>query len=243
MATSPIFPLFVFAFGAIFGSFINVVVLRSIKGASLFGRSACPHCGRTLTWQELVPIFSFIFQRGRCHTCGESIAIQYPLVEFVAGLAAIALFPNIPAIAFFLVLLTLFMIDMRTFLLPDFFIVLLSVLAILFGQGSYEGMLLGGGFLLFLWAITSGQGIGFGDVKLLIPLGLWFGIPGTVTLLAIAFVVGALMGSYLLITKQATRKTAIAFGPYLAGAAMLLLIFPQIILTVWSIFVPGAVFG
>lgn len=243
MLVSPIPPLLTFAFGAALGSFINVVVLRGIKGTPLSGRSACPHCGNELSWQELIPIISFIFQRGRCRTCGAPISVQYPIIELVAGLGAMALFPNIPAILFFLLLLTLFIIDMRTLLLPDFFIVFLSVLAVLFGAGSYQGMLIGAGFLLFLWAVTSGQGIGFGDVKLLIPLGLWFGVAGTITLLAIAFIAGALVGSYLLTTKQATRRTAIPFGPYLTGAAMLLLVFPQIIVTLWSIFVPSAVFG
>lgn len=237
------FPFIVFLFGSAFGSFLNVVILRSMKGTSLSGRSVCPHCRKTLAWYELIPIVSFVLQRGRCRTCGKQISIQYPIVELIAGLGTVVLFPSIPAILFFYILLVLFFIDLRTFLLPDFFILVLCVLAFMFGAGSYEGMALGAGFLLFLWAITSGKGIGFGDVKLLIPLGLWFGVAGTVTLLAFAFIAGALVGLYLLITKQATRTTAIAFGPYLTGAAMVLLLFPGIVLTLWSIFVPSVVFG
>ncbi len=128
------------------------------------------------------------------------------------------------------------MIDLRTFYLPDTYILLLTIAAIaryITTQSDLMravwGVVIGTGGLFFLWAITRGKGIGFGDVKLMIPLGIIFGVKGIITLLFIAFVVGGMVGVFLLISKKATMKTAIPFGPYLAGVAILLLIFPNII--------------
>lgn len=90
------------------------------------------------------------------------------------------------------------------------------------------GAFLGSGLLLILWFITSGRGIGFGDVKIMVPLGLLFGPINTVLLLFTAFICGGLFGTYLLITKKATLKTAVPFGPFLAGVAILFILFPNI---------------
>ena len=217
----------VFLFGAVIGSFLNVVILRSLSGESLQGRSHCPHCQHTLQWYDLVPIVSFILLRGRCRYCHNPISIQYPLVELAMGLGSVALFPNIAYIIVFALLLVLFVIDLRSFLLPDFFIIALSVVILLTGQVSYYGVLIGAGFMLLLWLVTAGRGIGFGDVKLLVPLGLLFGVTSTIILLAGAFIIVGAVGAYLLLTKQATLKTPIPFGPYLTGMAALLLIFPD----------------
>lgn len=218
-----------FAFGAVIGSFLNVVILRHLSGEALTGRSHCVSCGHTLSWYELIPIFSFIIQAGRCRNCKAEISPQYPIVELFCGIAAVALLPNILAFIAFALLLALFVIDFRSYLLPDFFILLLTITVLLMGVVSLPGLLVGGGFLLFLWVVTSGEGIGFGDVKLMIPLGLAFGAIGTTLLLSIAFMLGGAVGAYLLITKRATRKTAIPFGPYLAGVAMVFLLFPGLV--------------
>jgi prepilin signal peptidase PulO-like enzyme (type II secretory pathway) len=223
------FPPVLFAFGAVFGSFLNVVILRHLSGESLMGRSHCVHCKKTLVWYELIPVVSFSLQAARCRSCGESISAQYPIVELAAGLAAMLLFPNVLAYIAFLILLVLFVIDLKSYFLPDFFVLLLTIVVLLTGSVSLSGLLVGSGFLFFLWVITSGEGIGFGDVKLMIPLGLLFGSSATMLLLALAFMFGGAVGAYLLLTKQATRKTAIPFGPYLAGVAMVFLLFPTVI--------------
>lgn len=223
------FPLIVFLFGSAIGSFLNVVILRYLSGEGIMGRSHCPHCHTTLNWYELFPVISYSIQGGRCRHCHKSISAQYPIVELFTGIAAVVLFPNILEFIVFCLLIVLLVIDWRTYLLPDFFVLLLTVAVLLSGRASLFGLLIGAGFLLFLWAITSGKGIGFGDIKLMIPIGLFFGGGGTTLVLAAAFVVGGIIGLYLLITKQATRKTAIPFGPYLAGAAAILLLFPSLI--------------
>lgn len=234
------------AFGAMVGSFANVLILRFISHQPIgMDRSRCPNCKHVLQWYALVPIFSYVFLRGRCRYCGKGISFQYPLVEFISGAAALYFFAfneevlgvSVILYAAFMILLVLFVIDLKTFLLPDFYIILLSVIVILYhATGSligptqqFGGVLIGAGSLLLLWAGTRGKGIGFGDVKLLVPLGLLFGIHGTILLLFIAFLTGGLFGGVLLLTKRATPKTAIPFGPFLAGAAMILLIYPALI--------------
>ena len=74
----------VFILGTIIGSFLNVLILRYGK-KDITGRSACPFCGKTLQWYELIPILSFIIQRGKCRLCESKISWQYPLVEFATG--------------------------------------------------------------------------------------------------------------------------------------------------------------
>ena len=89
-----------FIFGAIVGSFLNVVSLRFNTGMSLGGRSKCMSCGNSLTWKELVPIFSFLFLKGSCRKCKSKISWQYPLVEFIAGAIFALIFIVFPPVTF-----------------------------------------------------------------------------------------------------------------------------------------------
>lgn len=232
-----------FVFGSIIGSFLNVVILRRSVG----GRSRCPACRQQLRWWELVPILSFTFLRGRCRRCHADISVQYPLVELTMGLLAMVLATPVPAtlseiaiiileISMAAVLIVLFVIDLKTMLLPDLFVGLLLVLVLAriivmtdfqFLLASFSsaalGAVVGTGFMLLLWLATRGRGIGLGDVKLMAPLGLLFGVGGTAALLFIAYLVGGAVAVYLLARGRATMKTAMPFGPFLCGAALLLL--------------------
>jgi len=233
---------FVFMLGAAIGSFINVVALRFVTGKTLKGRSHCPHCKKQLTWIDLVPVFSYVFLLGRCRFCKKAISPRYVVVELIAGasLLMLAFSSSIPItiINFILVtvLLILFLIDLKTLILPDFYVVLTAVIAFIriglhtdqSPKSVFMGMLIGSGFLLALWIITRGAGIGLGDIKLMIPLGALFGTSATISLLFIAFMVGGGIGTFLLLTKRATPKTAIPFGPLLSGVAILFITFPQL---------------
>ena len=232
-------------FSAALGSFLNVVVLR-FPEQPLTGRSHCPKCKKQLSALELIPIFSYLFLRGRCTKCHTKISLQYPLVELAVSVIATFMFisflknpinPAVPLVQFLIiyVLLVLFLIDLRTFLLPDLHISILTGLVILnlflissSVISSATGALIGFGILLFLWIITSHHGIGLGDVKLMIPLGLLFGPANTILLLFNSFIIGGLIGLLLIIFKKATLKTAIPFGPFLAGVAIMYILFPQI---------------
>lgn len=237
-----------FAFGAVVGSFLNVVALRFIAGEEIvFTPSHCPRCNHRLSWFENIPIISYIFLRAHCRSCGAAISVQYPLVELAAGLTALmlflpgatnyTLFQAIIVFVFVCVLLVLWVIDARTFLLPDQFIIGLGIVAIVFyiqkEQWQYFpsailGAVLGGGFLYMLWLITKKQGIGFGDVKLMIPVGFLLGWQGVIVCLFLSFIIGGALASFLLVTARVNLKTAVPFGPYLAGTAIVLLTFPHL---------------
>ncbi len=262
-----------FVFGSAIGSFLHVVAERYIETLTspnpsfvrrgmrrrpllltkekdgmrlVSGRSRCPYCKKKLTARELVPIFSYIFQKARCRGCGAHIPMHYMLLEIVSGVLCVALVAPallsgqamlLPALLYIAacILLVLIHIDARSMMLPDLFIILLGMIAILIayisgtsGDSMAFGALIGAGSIYTIWLATAGQGIGFGDVKLMIPLGMLLGFQGAVTLLFIAFLIGGLTGVALLATKNATRKTAIPFGPFLAGAALVLMVFPSI---------------
>ena len=234
------------ALGAIVGSFLNVVVMRYIKKEEIIiKRSYCPECKKTLAWYDLIPIFSYIFLRGQCRMCHKKISPQYPMIEGVAAIAAVALFfgphyiSTLSSSILFIavcVLLVLAVIDWRTMLLPDKFIIALTAIAITYTlanpaflwQQALGGALIGAGFLGLVWFMTKGQGLGLGDVKLMVPTGILLGIPATITALFLAFIIGGGWGAYLLLTKKASPKTAVPFGPLLAGAAIACLLFPAL---------------
>ncbi len=238
----------VFFIGASIGSFLNVVIERFARGNQpITGRSACPHCQRTLRWFELLPVVSYVIQVGKCRSCGYKIPLQYLTMELVCAAIAFGmlfqlLYGYVSAPQALLttgalyLLIVLFMIDLKTFYLPDIYIVLLTILALIWaaleqpisGQSMLLGAVTGSGFLFLLWLVTKGKGLGFGDVKLMIPLGLLFGLPGTIFILFSSFVVGGMVGIVLLALGKANPKTAIPFGPYLTGAAVLLLLWPDV---------------
>lgn len=251
-----VIPLFLL--GSAVGSFLNVVILRHIEGKPITGRSACPNCKRRLTWWELIPIFSFIVLGGRCKTCRWQLHLQYPIVELTVGILLLIFFIPLPdtvsaftlSLVSFIIaglLVILFMIDLRTFILPDLFIFLLGIAALarwtisrdVTGKSLLWGVVVGAGFILFLWLVTRGKGIGFGDVKLMIPLGMLFGTLGTAVLLFLAFTAGGLVGVLLLLARKATPKTAVPFGPFLAGTAIPLLIWPGFVGAFLNFLFPG----
>ena len=136
-----------FIFGAIIGSFLNVVILRLQTGKGVSGRSFCMSCGRTLNPIDLVPIFSFLFLRGRCRVCKTKISWQYPIVEFLTGLVFFLTFlklsPNFPefiglALAYYFILFSLLMViavyDIRHTIIPD-------MLVFIFGFLSFLGLI------------------------------------------------------------------------------------------------------
>lgn len=237
--------LLFFVFGAVVGSFLNVVILRYLSGENIVSdRSRCPRCRQVLRWWELIPLLSFAMLGGKCARCHKKISVQYPIVEAataVAFMLAVSGQPRswlllAPALTIICVLIVLFVIDLYEKILPNIFLFVLTgaVLARLAQTRSFQisGLLLGVGFLGLLWlgtkVIYGRPGIGEGDVLLMIPLGLLFSWQATAVLLFLAFIVGGLVGLALLATKKVSMKTAIPFGPFLCGAAILLLLFPRI---------------
>jgi len=240
-----------FIFGAIVGSFLNVVSLRFNTGMTLGGRSKCLSCGNTLTWKELVPIFSFLFQRGACKKCRSKISWQYPLVEFTAGALFILIlfaFPPLTPLAaastiIYLVtaclLLVITVYDIKHKIIPNQFVYAFAGVAFvsLFIGGSswihapsYTALLAGPLLALpfaLLWLVSKGTWMGLGDAKLVLGIGWLLGLGGGVNALVLAFWIAAIVSVvWLLFTyKRFKPRTEIPFGPYLILGMYLVLIF------------------
>jgi leader peptidase (prepilin peptidase)/N-methyltransferase len=283
--------LILFIFGLAIGSFLNVVALRYdgerfvLSPRTIGGRSHCPHCKKTLQWYELIPLVSWIVQRGRCRNCKAKLGWHYPLVELlsaaifvaiplrfslvpyfagvfgsgapIAGNAAGAAVPHLAAfaalsaiwiIAFEIFLLVAY-IDIRLTIIPDELNIALAVVAlaeiVLFAHafggtgnpsffGAYAAVfglqanvwinhliaaVAGVAFFGAIVAVTRGRGMGMGDVKFALPLGLLFGWPDILIIAMMAFVIGGVYGLIAITAGKKTMKSAVPFGPFLVAAS------------------------
>lgn len=235
--------LILFVFGLAIGSFINVVATRYDGEHFLFantvigGRSHCEQCKKTLRWFELVPLFSFAIQGARCRRCKAPLSVQYPFVELISGLifvcvpliVGLAVAASIVWVLVFEALLLMSLIDIELGIIPDEINVFLGVLGILLAINSMSearliGALAAGLFFGALILITKGKGMGMGDLKLAIPLGLLFGWPTISLVFMFAFLTGAVVGLVSIAFKKNTMKGTLPFGPFLAiGSAIIFL--------------------
>jgi leader peptidase (prepilin peptidase)/N-methyltransferase len=237
--TGPFALTFATLFGALIGSFLNVCIHRLPRGASIvWPASACPTCGRGLSWFENVPIFSYVFLRGRCRTCRAPISARYPIVEALTavmfGLAWWYYGPG-PLLASRLIfgcaLIVLFAIDLEHQLLPNVITIpgiaigfLLSVINPPGWKSSLIGIVVGGGVLFLIaegyYRIRHEEGLGMGDVKMLAMIGAFLGWQLTLLSLMIASVAGTIIGLALIASGRGTMKYALPFGTFLSiGAA------------------------
>src|SRR3984885_723624 len=223
--------------GAIFGSFLNVVVYRLPRHESLLlPASHCPTLCTPVKPYDNIPILSWLFLRGHCRSCGSSISPRYPFVEaLTAALCVGALLAHHTAvgialsIALILIVVPAAMIDLEHRIIPNSITALGMVLALALGlaldpAGEPERLIAGigaGGFLL-LAALAYPGGMGMGDVKLAGVMGLFLGAAVAPALL-IALVAGVALGLVVIYRKGANagRKTAVPFGPFLALGALL----------------------
>lgn len=230
------------AFGAIVGSFLNVVIWRVPRGESVVRpRSACPSCGVPIAARHNLPLVSWVLLRGRARCCGEPIAPRYVVVEAVTALAFGALGaglgpdPALPAMAYLAaVSIALAVIDLDVHRLPDAIVLpsypvalaLLAVPTVLDADVAAGVRALVGGAALFvlygvLWVVKPG-GIGLGDVKLSGILGLYLGWHswGALAVGAFAgFLLGGAVGLTLMLVGRVRWKSKIPYGPsMLAGA-------------------------
>lgn len=236
-----------FVFGTIIGSFLNVAALRWNSGRSLGGRSACASCGKQLTWKELIPLVSFLWQRGRCVDCRARISRQYPLVELWTGVVfATVPFVIVPVFCFYTVIL---IYDLRHKIIPDalsYTAAALALLVALSGLSPHRSFLLldwlaGPLLAVFiggLWLVTRGRAIGLGDAKLALSIGFLLGAAMGFSALIVAFWIGALwgLGAMYFSRKGLTMKSELPFAPFLIGGAWLAIIFHLDLLHVSSLF-------
>ncbi len=216
--------------GLLLGSFLNVCIYRIPRGESIvFPPSHCPQCQHRLGPLELIPLLSFLWQRGRCRHCSAPISWRYPLVELLAAVLLSIVYLRFgwsPELVYYsgltALLLVISFIDLDTMVIPTQLVgvgvVWASAYNIYTRQPLLDWLLAGalGYGLFYLIYILSRGGMGGGDVRLAGLLGLVLGLKQLACALLIAFVAGAIVSLLLLASGRANRKTAIPFGPFLA---------------------------
>ncbi len=216
----------------------------------LFPRSRCPHCGHAISAAENIPVLSWLLLRGRCRGCGERISLRYPIVELASGLLAALVAwrfgvtaEGAAAMGLVWTLLVLTLIDIDHQLLPDSITLpllwtglLLRLLGI--GEVSLVDAVIGAmaGYLS-LWSLfhlfrllTGKEGMGYGDFKLLAALGAWMGWQSLLPIVLLSSLVGAVTGIALIVVADRDRSIPIPYGPYLAGAGLIYLLWGETII-------------
>ena len=283
--SAPLFIAVVFAFCLVVGSFLNVVIYRlpvmmerewreqcreMAKSPAVADvpeerfdlvvpRSRCPSCGTLITAWQNIPVISYLFLKGKCAKCGESISARYPLVEMMtAVLAALcawrfgAGWEAVMAIIMTLALVPIAMIDADTQLIPDSIVLPLMWIGLAMSlyhpmagadalfiapQDAIVGAMAG---YLSLWSIswlfklvTGKEGMGYGDFKLLAALGAWLGWQQLPMIILMSAVVGAVVGIAMMVFRKHERSIPIPFGPYLAAAGWIAMLWGETIKTTY----------
>ena len=247
-------------FGLLVGSFLNLCIDRLPQGKSIVRPgSHCDSCNQSLKAIDLVPVFSYLWLRGRCHYCRARIPLRSPIVEF----AAAAIFAFLAwhyglslELAFTVIYAGMFIVivarDLEQELILNIVVFPAMILAFAFsffwggfeefwpgvGPGFVLSALLGGavGFVLMLlpYLLTRGRGMGYGDVKLAAFIGLMSGFPLVLVALLVGIITGGLVAVFLLLSRMVkSRKAAIPYGPFLAVGAMVALIWGDRIFHWW----------
>lgn len=217
--------------------------------------SACPNCGHKLHFWENIPVISYLFLKAKCSSCGTAISIQYPAVELITGISSLVVamvfgvtVQTLAALFFTWILIALTLIDLKKQLLPDnmtlpllwagislsFFDVFTDL------TSSVIGAIAG---YLILWSVyqlfkllTKKEGMGFGDFKLLAALGAWAGFSYLPQIILVSSVVGSITGISMLLTGKTKQQQPVPFGPYLAIAGWIALLWGETINTTYLSF-------
>ena len=223
---------------------------ESDKLSLAFPGSRCPQCDAEIKPTQNIPVLSYLMLGGKCAACKSPISVRYPVVEAVTAILWVLCglqfgVSNALAGAMLLtaVLVVLTAIDLEHQLLPDSLTLPLVWIGLLLNIDntfvSLESAVLGAvsGYLC-LWAVfwlfkiaTGKEGMGYGDFKLLAALGAWFGLAALPTIVLLSSVVGAVLGVALIVTGKQDRETPMPFGPFLAGAGLIHLFYPDVLLT------------
>lgn len=215
--------------------------------------SRCPQCQTPIAWYHNIPVVSWLLLKGKCHQCQTKISLRYPLVELFTGVISaycawhfgFGFWLGTVLVAVWL-LIALAMIDFDTTLLPDSLNYLLLWLGIMAAWAGISPVALPDAVLgaavgyLSLWSLywafkllTGKEGMGYGDFKLLAALGAWLGWQYLPLVILLSSLVGAVVGGLLLATGVVKRDQGIPFGPYLAGAGLIALIWGEVIVNAY----------
>ncbi|MEH7417119.1 prepilin peptidase [Neobacillus drentensis] len=224
-----------FSYGLVLGSFFNVVGLRvPLKQSIVTPRSACPNCGHQLTPFELIPVLSYMLQKGKCRGCQSRISPIYPFFELLTGIL-FALAPYVIGwsgeLVIALTFISMFMIitvsDIHYMIIPDkillWFAGIFLLERIIWPLHPWWDSLLGAvtGFLLLLIiAVVSKGGMGFGDVKLYALIGFVVGFKMVLLSFFLSTLFGAVIGGLALLLRIVKKRQPIPFGPFIAAGTL-----------------------
>lgn len=221
--------------------------------------STCPHCGHKIRAWENIPVISYLFLRGKCAGCSAGISIRYPLVELFTALVCTftawhfgATTQGVWAVLIVFVLIALLFIDLDKMLLPDQLTLPLMWLGLLLSTQSVfvdptDAIIGAAAGYLSLWSVywafkllTGKEGMGYGDFKLLAALGAFTGWQGLPIIILLSSVVGAVAGIIIMLVQRKGQSLAIPFGPYLAVAGYLTLLYKAEIIESYLNWVMGS---
>lgn len=234
--------------------------LEGKKRKNLRGRSFCPSCEKQIKWHDNIPVVSWLLLHGKCRACKKTISAQYPLVELATGFTFVSLgifffqmgnFTTLNILNFLFwvffasYLIAIFVYDLKHQIIPDEIIYTVLALGLLYvvlntliggidlgylKDHLISGLVAGGFFYLFA-AVSNGKWMGGGDIKMAAFMGLVLGWQGTLVALYFAFIVGAMVGAFALITKHKKLGSKIPFGPFLVLGTLVGLLFGEKIIS------------
>lgn len=228
--------------GLILGSFLSVLIerLHSGEGGILTGRSHCANCKHKLSAGNLIPLLSYLIQKGRCEFCKKKISIFYPALELSAAILFLLLFSVSPNLTFFilkaslfLVLIFIFFYDLRykeihdAVMIPA--IIWAFILSFFFANPteSIYGGILGAAFFSLQWLASRGKWVGSGDIRIGAFMGLMLGLKLCAAALIFSYIMGSTVGIFMMVMKKVKPGTQIPFGPFLSVGTIISFFFGE----------------
>lgn len=224
-------------YGLIIGSFLNVLILRIPAGENfVVERSHCTSCGYQLAWYDMVPVFSYLFLRGKCRKCGEHISMQYPIVEALNAVLYFCIFyvngNNYTSVVYCFVasaLVVISVIDFRTYEIPLGLTIFIAGMGVVATAIDYQhipthiiGMCSVGLVLEILFIVSGGNWIGGGDATLMMAAGLVLGWQKIIVAFFLACILGSVIHSIRM--KVSEVDHVLALGPYLAMGIYIMMV-------------------
>ena len=238
--------------GICIGSFLNVCIYRIPKHEDIVKLpSHCMSCGRQLRWYELIPVFSYLLQGGKCRNCKTKLSVQYPIIELLNGLLYLITFITygltIETVIYSLfssVLIVISVIDWRTYEIPigcNIFILCLGLVRIATDLPHWVTYVIGffaiSTLLYLINLFSKGKAIGGGDVKLMAAAGLVIGWQKII----LALVLGSIIGSVIHIIRMKVSGVnhRLAFGPYLSAGILISALFGNQLISLYLSYLFG----
>lgn len=239
--------LIVFIIGILMGLFLNICICRiPHKGSMTFFHLRCAKCGKKLKAADLIPIFSYMFLRGKCRYCKAPISIKYPFVELLSGILFLLLFIKYNLTALFVkytiitcILIVIAIIDFNTREIPDGILIFGIIVAMIFisvdKSITIGNALIGfaAGFCIFLAIALASNAMGGGDIKLMAFLGLAVGWRNILLISLFSFIIGSVISLILIIFKIKGRKDYIPFAPFILSAHIIIVLWGDWILDMY----------